>query len=228
MKFIYHQQFTLLFDMKKTILRLAVAFMAAMMPVAMNAQLTNIIKKAKDVVSSTSPAAGTVVDAVGNLLGTKKVTAKSLEGTWVYSQPCVAFESEDALSNLGGGLAQSKIEEKLKQGLEKAGIKAGQMSITFNADKTFITKVGTKTVKGTYEVNGADLTLTFKQPAKSVKTNVKISLTTLQMAMKADKMLAIVNAIATKASAYSAQMGTVSSILSRYKSMYIGMKLEKK
>ena len=121
-----------------------------------------------------------------------------------------------------------KIETKLKQGLEKAGIKAGQMSITFNADKTFSTKVGTKTVKGTYEVNGADLTLTFKQPAKSVKTNVKISLTTLQMAMKADKMLAIVNAIATKASAYSAQMGTVSSILSRYKSMYIGMKLEKK
>ena len=69
--------------MKKTILRLAVAFMAAAMPVAMNAQLTNIIKKAKDVVSSTSPAAGTVVDVVGNVLGTKKVTAKSLEGTWV-------------------------------------------------------------------------------------------------------------------------------------------------
>jgi hypothetical protein len=161
-------------------------------------------------------------------LGTKKVTAKSLEGTWVYSQPCVAFESEDALSNLAGSAAQSKIEAKLKQGLEKAGIKAGQMSITFNADKTFSTKVGTKTVKGTYVVNGPDLTLTFKQPAKSVKTNVKISLTTLQMAMKADKMLAIVNAIAAKASAYSAQMGTVSSILSQYKSLYVGMKLEKK
>ena len=214
--------------MKKNIIRMAFAFMMAMMPVCMNAQLTNILKKAKEAVSTASPTAGTVVDAIGNVLGTKKVSAKSLEGTWVYSQPCVAFESENALSNLGGSVAQSKIEAKLKQGLEKAGIKAGQMSITFKADKTFSTTVGTKTVTGTYEVSGADLTLTFKQPAKTVKTNAKISLTTLQVAMKADKMLSIVNTIATKASAYSTQMGTVSKLLNQYKSMYLGLKFEKK
>ena len=227
-KSIHHQQITLLFNMKKNIIRMAFAFMMAMMPVCMNAQLTNILKKAKEAVSTASPTAGTVVDAIGNVLGTKKVSAKSLEGTWVYSQPCVAFESENALSNLGGSVAQSKIEAKLKQGLEKAGIKAGQMSITFKADKTFSTTVGTKTVTGTYEVSGADLTLTFKQPAKTVKTNAKISLTTLQVAMKADKMLSIVNTIATKASAYSTQMGTVSKLLNQYKSMYLGLKFEKK
>lgn len=226
--FIHYQQITPIYNMKKNIFRLAFAFMMAIMPVAMNAQLTNILKKAKETVSSSSPTAGTVMDVVGNILGTKKISAKSLQGTWIYTQPCVAFESENALSNLGGSVAQSKIETKLKQGLEKAGIKAGQMSITFKADNTFSATAGQKTVTGTYKVEGADLTLTFNKPAKSVKTNAKISLTTLQIAMKADKMLDVVSTIATKASAYSSQMGTVSQLLSQYKSMYLGLKFEKK
>ena len=215
--------------MKKNIIKLAIVAVAAFtMPSAMNAQLNEILGKAKEAIAGSSSTAGTVTDVIGGLLGSGKLTEKSLAGTWVYTQPCVAFESESVLSNIGGSVASSKVEEKLKKGLEKAGIKSGKVTLTFNTDKTFAMTVGKKSLSGTYEIDGSNVTLNFKSPAKSINTNAKISLGTLQLAMNADKMLDIVNTIATKASAYSSQMGTVSSMLSQYKGMYLGMKFNKK
>ncbi len=175
--------------------------------------------------SSTAKAA---TDIIGNVLGSSKITEKSLAGTWTYTQPCVAFESENVLSNIGGSVASSKIEDKMKKALAKAGIKEGKFTVTFNEDKTFAMAVGKKKLSGTFEVSGSDLLLTFNSPNKTIKSNAKLSLGTLQLAMNADKMLEIVNTIATKASAYSSQMGTISTVLSQYKGMYLGMKFNKK
>ena len=46
-------------------------------------------------------------------------------------------------------------EKKLNEQLSKIGIKAGQMSFTFNADSTFTSTVGKKTLKGTYFYNAS-------------------------------------------------------------------------
>lgn len=205
-----------------------VAMVAFIAPTTMNAQLNEILGKAKEAISGSSSTAGTVTDVIGDLLGSSKITEKNLSGTWVYTQPCVAFESENVLSNIGGSVASSKVEEKLKKALEKAGIKSGKVTITFNTDKTFAMKVSKKSLSGTYEIDGSNVILNFTSPARSIKTNAKISLGTLQLAMNADKMLEIVNTITTKASAYSSQMATVSSVLSQYNGMYLGMKFNKK
>lgn len=215
--------------MKKNMMKIALmAIMAFAVPTAMNAQLADLLNKAKDAIAGSSSTAGTVTDIVGNLLGSNKITQSNLVGTWSYTQPCIAFETENALNKIGGSVASAKIEEKLKTGLSTAGIKEGQLTLTFKSDKTFSITAGKRTVSGTYEIDGSDVVLNFKSPAKSIKTNAKISLGTLQLAMKADKMLEIVNVIATKASAYSTQMGTVSSLLSNYKGMYLGLKFKKK
>ena len=215
--------------MKKNIIKFALAAMVAfIMPTTMNAQLEEILGRAKDAISGSSSTAGTVTDIIGDLLGSGKISEKSLAGTWVYTQPCVAFESESVLSNIGGSVASSKIEEKLKKGLEKAGIKSGKVSITFNTDKTFTMTVGKKSFSGTYDIESSNVTLNFKTPAISIKTYAKISLGTLQLAMNADKMLEIVSTIANKASAYSNQMGSVATVLSQYKGMYLGLKFNKK
>ncbi|MBQ9665002.1 MAG: DUF4923 family protein [Bacteroidaceae bacterium] len=215
--------------MKKNMIKLAfVAMVAFIAPTTMNAQLNEILGKAKEAISGSSSTAGTVTDVIGDLLGSSKITEKNLAGTWVYTQPCVAFESENVLSNIGGSVASSKVEEKLKKALEKAGIKSGKVTITFNTDKTFAMKVSKKSLSGTYEIDGSNVILNFTSPARSIKTNAKISLGTLQLAMNADKMLEIVNTIATKASAYSSQMATISSVLSQYNGMYLGMKFNKK
>lgn len=215
--------------MKKSIIKIAlVAAAAFLMPSTMNAQFADLLNKAKSLFGGSSSTTSTITNVVGNLLGNTKITAQKLEGTWSYTQPCIAFESESTLNNIGGSVASAKIEEKLKTGLDKAGIKEGQMSITFNADKTFYISTGNRQISGTYEVEGSDLSLTFKTTKKTIKTNVKLSLGTLQIAMNADKMLQIVNTIATKASAYSSSMKTVSTLLSQYKSMYLGLKFKKK
>ena len=215
--------------MKKSIIKIAlVATAAFLMPSTMNAQFAELLNKAKSLFGGSSSTTSTITNVVGNLLGNTKITAQKLEGTWSYTQPCIAFESESTLNNIGGSVASAKIEEKLKTGLDKAGIKEGQMSITFNADKTFYISTGKRQISGTYEVEGSDLSLTFKTTKKTIKTNVKLSLGTLQIAMNADKMLQIVNTIATKASAYSSSMKTVSTLLSQYKSMYLGLKFKKK
>ncbi|MBQ2298760.1 MAG: DUF4923 family protein [Bacteroidaceae bacterium] len=215
--------------MKKSIIKIAlVATAAFLMPSTMNAQFADLLNKAKSLFGGSSSTTSTITNVVGNLLGNTKITAQKLEGTWSYTQPCIAFESESTLNNIGGSVASAKIEEKLKAGLDKAGIKEGQMSITFNADKTFYISTGKRQISGTYEVEGSDLSLTFKTTKKTIKTNVKLSLGTLQIAMNADKMLQIVNTIATKASAYSSSMKTVSTLLSQYKSMYLGLKFKKK
>ncbi|MDO4738899.1 MAG: DUF4923 family protein [Bacteroidales bacterium] len=215
--------------MKKSIIKIAlVAACALIMPVTANAQLSDLFNKAKTLFSGSSSTTSAITNVVGDLLGNSKVTAQKLEGTWSYTQPCIAFESENTLNKIGGSVASSKIESKLKTGLEKAGIKEGQVAITFKSDKTFQITTGKRTISGTYQVEGSDLQLTFKTTKKTIKTNVKLSLGTLQIAMNADKMLQIVNTIATKASAYSSNMKTVSTLLSQYKGMYLGLKFKKK
>lgn len=215
--------------MKKSIIKIAlVAACALIMPVTANAQLSDLFNKAKTLFSGSSSTTSAITNVVGDLLGKSKVTAQKLEGTWSYTQPCIAFESENTLNKIGGSVASSKIESKLKTGLEKAGIKEGQVAITFKSDKTFQITTGKRTISGTYQVEGSDLQLTFKTTKKTIKTNVKLSLGTLQIAMNADKMLQIVNTIATKASAYSSNMKTVSTLLSQYKGMYLGLKFKKK
>ena len=65
---------------------LKMAFVALGMMVCgnANAQLENILK---------SVAGEAAANVVGNLLGTSKVSEKSMVGTWSYNQPCVAFET---------------------------------------------------------------------------------------------------------------------------------------
>lgn len=212
-------------NMKKNIIKIAIVALAAFVaPTTTRAQLSEILNAIK----GSSSTASTVTDIVGNLLGSGKVSESSLQGTWVYTEPCVAFESDDVLSKLGGSVASTKIEDKFNTALTKAGIKPGNVTITFNADSTFAITVGKKTLSGTYAVNESELDLTFKTTGRTVKTNVKLSLGTLQIAMNADKMLDVITTIATKASAYSSQMSTISSLLGNYKGMYLGMKFQKK
>lgn len=213
--------------MKKGLIKVAlVAIAMVAAPLAANAQ-SNLLNGVLGTLKSKSSTVNAVTNIVGNLLGTNNVSESSLVGTWTYSQPSIAFESESVLGQVGASVASSKIQGKMKKGLEKAGIKSGKMTITFNQDKSFVFTVGNRQHKGTYKVDGCNLTLTFAMTGRTVTANVKQNLGSLQLAMKADKMLQVVNTVATKASAYSSQMGTVSALLGNYKGMYLGLEFTK-
>ncbi len=78
-----------------------------------------------------------------------------MTGTWTYKGSAVEFESENLLMKAGGAAAATMAENKLDEQLSKVGIKDGQMSFTFNADSTFTSTVGKKTLKGTYSYNAS-------------------------------------------------------------------------
>lgn len=178
--------------------------------------------------SSSSSTAGTVAQTVANLLGTVILKTDSVQGTWVYSQPCVAFESENVLTRLGGVAASTKIETTLKSLLQKAGFTEGRVVLTFNSDSTGVIACGTREVDVQWSLSGTDLTLTFPTTQKSIKMNAKVSGNTLQVAMNAEKLLTLVTSVTEKTSSLSTTMNTLNSLLKNVNGLYLGLKYTRK
>lgn len=205
--------------MKKTTF-IAILFIASM---SINAQslLGNALSKLAD-------KAGIPTEAVSiaeQLIGTKKVSESSLEGTWVYTQPAVAFESDNLLTQAGGQVASSTVEKKAKEAFNKIGIKEGDLKITFKADKTFIATIGNKKTTGTYNINEATITFTGKMIKKSISANVKLSGNTMQITFKADKLLSFATTVASLSQ--NTTLSTVSALMKKFKGMQVGMKYKK-
>lgn len=215
----------------KTILMAAVLLLVA--PKAAQAQ-SNLGKLADKLLGGGSSddgniagnIAGDVVgDLLGNLLGTNKLNEKNLVGTWTYSEPCTVLESEDVLSNIGGKVIESKVEAQQKKVLEKIGFKPGKVVLVLNADKSGSMTVGKRTTNFTWEVDESDLKLTFLARAHSI--NAKLTGGNLQLAMNADKMLGLLNSTMSAVGNLSSSMGVLSSLLSNYKGLYLGLMFTK-
>ena len=178
-----------------------------------NAQLSDILKNAAGTAvnkATGSSTAGTVAaDLIGNLLGTTAISEKNLVGTWTYTQPCVAFESEDVLTSVGSSMISGKVVMTLKE------------------DKTGVIKYNGKGVDVNWAVDGTNLKLTFPLLNQGVTMNAKLSGGELQVAMKADKLLALLNAVTQKAGTVNSQLGTLGTLTKNVKGMYMGLKFTK-
>lgn len=168
-----------------------------------------------------------VANAVAN-----KVTGESasLTGTWAYVSDR-KFESDNLLAKAGGEVAAKQVEDKMSGVLEKLGFKEGT-TYTFNADSTYTSVVGGKTVSGTYAYNADTKELTMKTRL-GLKVNATVSkgLTgdTMSLLFKADKLMSlaqtITGAVASKSS--NSAVSTASSLLSQYDGLQLGVQLKK-
>ena len=213
---------------------LKVAFVALGMMLCgnANAQLSNILKnmagEAVNKATGNSTVGNVAADLIGNLLGTAEVTEKTLVGTWSYSQPCVAFESENVLASVGSSLVSTKVEKTMQNGLTKVGFTSGKVVMTLNEDKTGTIQYNGKPVNINWAVEGTNLTLTFPIINKGVTMNVKQTGGELQVAMKSDKLLTLLNAITEKAGTVNSSLGTLNTLTKNVKGMYMGLKFTKK
>ncbi|MEY8706922.1 DUF4923 family protein [Bacteroides faecichinchillae] len=162
-----------------------------------------------------------VVNAV-----TGQPQAIDMTGTWSYEGSAVEFESENLLMQAGGVAAASVAENKLNEQLTKVGIKAGQMSFTFNADSTFTSKVGKRTMNGTYSYNAATKQVSLKY-LKLINLNAKVNCTTesMELLFNSDKLLKLLAFIGSKSN--STALKTVSSLADSYDGMMVGFELKK-
>ena len=179
--------------------------------------------------STSSTGASLLGSLIGNLLGTSSVSSNTIVGTWSYQGSAVVFESENVLAQLGGTLASSSVESKINQVLTKAGFTAGRVVLTLNQDNSYTLAVNGKNTTGTWQVSGSTLTLSPSIASAltskaNISFNVSLSGNTLQLAIQADKILDLLKSASNIASSVSSSLSTVTSLLSNYNGVQLGLK----
>lgn len=166
---------------------------------------------------------------VNSLVSTDDVDVDDLTGTWSVTGPAVVFKSESLLQKAGGTAAQSVIESKLDSTFDKIGIEGTKF--TFDGSENFTMTLNSgRTISGTVTKGSTDGTLVFNfsQLGSSKLGSVTAYVskgTQLSLTFDVSKLNSIVSAVA-KVSGNSTAT-SISSLLSSYKGIYAGFKLEK-
>ena len=184
-----------------------------------------------------------VTDVIANLLGNKTVSQKSLVGTWSYTEPAVAFESKNILTQIGGSAASSKIEKTMASYLSKIGFTSGKVSMTFSQDGTGYLTFASKKVPFTYTLSGSDVQI--KLGSRSVSSvskissqlgkystftmNCKITGSELQLATKSSQLAQFLQKLASAAGKVSSStaVSAVSGLANKVEGVYLGLKFKK-
>ena len=177
--------------------------------------------------SSQNNTVTTVTSVFNHLIGNTTVTSTSLVGTWTYSQPAVAFESQNLLGKAGGAVTANVLEKKLGNALTTYGFKPGNSTLTFNADSTFSMRIKGRTVTGRYSVSKSTLTLRSRLGTTLVTANVAIASNQLQLTFTANKLLTFVKQVAAL-STTSTTLNTISQLAGNYSGMQLGLQFKKK
>ena len=160
-------------------------------------------------------------DNISKVVNAITGTTESIDmtGTWSYKGSAVEFESDNLLMKAGGAAAATMAENKLNEQLSK-------MSFTFNADSTFTSTVGKKTLKGTYSYNASTKQVDLKYlKLLNLHAKVNCSSSSLELLFNSDKLLKLMAFIGSKSS--STALKTVSSLAENYDGMMLGFQLSK-
>ena len=180
--------------------------------------------------TTTNDSNATLQQAGTDLLGTvlssilgNTTSQQSLVGSWTYYGPKVVFESENILSQLGGQVISSNLEQKLGTQLSKMGFSAGKSKLTLNNDGTCTLTLGSKTLNGTYtyDVNSHKLMLTDVLGLGQMACTASVQSGQLMMLFEADKLLAVATSISSKSTS------TLSSLLQSYTGLKLGWAMTK-
>ena len=198
--------------MKRIIIPIAAAMMAAMSYNVQAQSLTDLLKGTK---------AGNVVDAVTTAVGVATNTV-SLPGTWVYKGAAVDLQSDNTLSSLAGTAVTSGVENKINSAFEKVGLNDGM---------SFTCTIFGKTLSGTWKQNTEEnkLTLQFGQTMKylSMTGYTKVTATGLEILFDANRFLAFLKSAMSVVGKSSTTVSAISGISNNYDGMRLGYKLEK-
>lgn len=168
---------------------------------------------------------------VEGLISKSNLSEADLVGSWQYSAPAVAFQSDNLLQKAGGAAAAGIITEKLAPYYAKAGITS--LTAVFNQDKTFKFQVKRVTLSGTFEKDATSETGDFifnfkaagKIPVGKFKAHVEKVGSKLTITFDASKLITLVNTIASISG--QATLKSVATMLNSYDGLNCGFELSK-
>ena len=156
---------------------------------------------------------------------TKGATKDRIIGSWTYTEPAVVFSSKNVLSSIGGKVAAQAIEKKLQTQLDKAGIKKGMMTMTFDKDGNFTQVIGKRTTTGTYTISDHNVTLNYGGKVKQIVGTTQLDGNDLLIVMDASKLLKYANVLGSLTG--NSALKSLGSAVSSLDGMEIGLKLNK-
>lgn len=222
--------------MKKLIsVIIAAALFAAAPAVKAEPDITDLLKGAAGALKggsgeqSGSTALSGLKGMVEGLISKSNLSEADLVGSWQYSAPAVAFQSDNLLQKAGGAAAAGVITDKLAPYYAKAGITS--LTAVFNEDKTFKFQVKKISLSGTFEKDTTsetgDFTFNFKAggklPIGKFKAHVEKVGTKLTITFDASKLITLVNTIASVSG--QATLKSVATMLNSYDGLNCGFEL---
>ncbi|MDD6506194.1 MAG: DUF4923 family protein [Prevotellaceae bacterium] len=139
----------------------------------------------------------TLSGILGSVLGTDKPSESDLIGTWKYSQPGVAFTSENALAQAGGEAMATQLKEQLAPHYTKVGFSNTNTSLTLNQDYTFDAKLAGHSLNGTWSYDSNECKLTLKALILSIPCYAKKTSTGMSILMEQNKLLTLLQSAAS-------------------------------
>lgn len=170
-------------------------------------------------------------DVVGPVVEQLDVIPKNIEGNWEFSGSAVKFTGDNVLMNAASELAAGKVEDQLNEYLQKVGIRQGLFSYVFNADGTFTTTFSKMNFSGQYTFSQEEGTIELdygkneKLKGVSLKTDVSVSLNSMQLLFNADKLLDFISKITSTVG--DSKIGALASLIDQYDGLKIGFELSR-
>ncbi|MCF0193252.1 MAG: DUF4923 family protein [Prevotella sp.] len=167
----------------------------------------------------------TIGNVLSSVIGLDKVSEQSLVGTWRYSQPGVAFTSENLLAKAGGEVAASTIKNKLATYYNSVGIKSANTYIQFNADHTYSGKLLGTPVSGQWSYNESQSQITMKSLLFTLNPYVKGTTSGISLLFESKKLLTVMQTLASASG--NATLQGISSLSTNYDGVRMGFDMSK-
>ncbi len=168
----------------------------------------------------------TVANTISSVIGLNKLTADNLVGTWKYSEPGVAFSSEELLAKAGGEVAATQVREKLVEPYEKVGISSSNTQFTFNEDGTFKSTIAGKSFNGKYTFDESSNELKLKATLITLSGYATRSGTSgVSVLFESKKILTLLQTVASLSG--NSTLSTIGDLSTNYDGVRVGFDLEK-
>lgn len=169
---------------------------------------------------------GSILSGLSTIFdATKGATKDRIVGSWTYTEPAVVFSSNNVLSSIGGKVAAQTIEKKLQEQFDKAGIKKGMMTMTFDKDGKFTQVIGKRATSGTYTISDHNVVLNYGGRMKQIVGTTQLDGNDLLIVMDASKLLKYANVIGALTG--NSALKSIGSAVSSLDGMEVGLKLNK-
>lgn len=167
--------------------------------------------------------------SLGNILisviGLDKPSQAELIGTWRYTQPGVAFTSENLLAKAGGEVAAAKIREELNTYYKQFGVSSSNTVIQFNQDNTFTAKILGKTISGNYTYDQQTCQITLKTLLFTMPAYTKRTVNGMNILFESKKLLTVLQTVA--AISGNATLQTIGDLSTNYNGVRLGFDMKK-